>query len=151
MTQTNLQFSDQICQRMIANGMVNSQADFSKIWLGKSASYLSSSKARQRHVPDVLIQRLFDRLEWRVQNYQTQANLLMGIKSWRDAYEKALLLHVEVQNYLAWKAVDRDAIQFTPERLSHLEQRLKHAAPNQPPAPSAFAKLISFAKHRKAS
>lgn len=145
MTQTNLQFADQICQRMIANGMVKSQAEFSETWLDQSPSYLSSSKARQRNVPDAAIQYLFDRLDMRVQNYKAQANHMMGVKLWRDAYEKAILLHVQVQNFLTWKAADRDADLFAEELLA---QRISQSAKGQPRT-SVLANLIQFAAQRK--
>lgn len=149
MTQTNLQFADHICQRMLANGMVRSQAEFSQAWLDQSASYLSSSKARQRSVPDTAIQFLFDRLELRSQNYQSQADNMMGIKLWRDAYEKTMQVHMEVQNYLAWKAADRDALLFTEGRFNQLAQRIAETAHDEPHKPSALAKLIQLATHRK--
>lgn len=150
MTQTNLQFADHICQRMIANGMVKSQAEFSKLWLDQSSSYLSSSKARQRNIPDAAIQCLFERLDLRMQNYRAQANHMMGIKPWRDAYEKTIPLHVEVQNYLTWKAGDRDTLQLSSKRLDALRHRIALAARKQPTtAPSALSKLIQLATHRK--
>lgn len=148
MTQTNLQFANHICQRMLSNGMVKSQAEFSQEWLDQSASYLSSSKARQRNVPDTAIQFLFDRLELRMQNHQSQADHMMGIKLWRDAYEQTMQLHVEVQNYLTWKAADRDALVFTEDRFNQLAQRLR-AVHEEPHRPSALAKLIQLATHRK--
>lgn len=146
MTQTNLQFADQICQRMIANGMVKSQAEFSETWLDQSPSYLSSSKARQRNVPDAAIQYLFDRLDMRVQNYKAQANHMMGVKLWRDAYEKAILLHVQVQNFLTWKAADRDADLFAEELLA---QRISQSAKGQPRTSVLANLIIQFAAQRK--
>lgn len=153
MTQTNLQFADHICQRMIANGMVRSQAEFSETWLDQCPSYLSSSKARQRNVPDTAIQFLFERLELQTQNYKAQANHMMGTKLWCQAYENTLLIHIEVQNYLTWKTSEHEAAEFPPERLDALRQRVGQLAKAPPPAaalgPSPLAKIIRFASPRR--
>lgn len=156
MTQSNLKFVDHICQRMIANGMVKSQAEFSSHWLEQSPSYLSSSKARNRQISDQAVQRLFERLASRMQNFQDPAKQMMGIRPWRQAYENTMLIHTEVQNYLTWRASDREAVAaFPPDRLDALRQRLAQSsstassAPLVPVRSSALGKLIQFAKMGK--
>ena len=149
MTQTNLQFADHICKRMLAKGMIQSQAEFSRKWLNQSASYLSSSKTRHRNMPDTLIRGLFERLDLHLQtcrNHMADANSAR----WREAYESAFPIHAEVQGFLTWRASGQAVAQLSPAQITSLVQRIgRSAAQLHARRPSALAKIIEFATLRK--
>lgn len=46
-----IEFLEQVCERMQRVGLVTTKAEFSQRLLGKAPSYLTSMKARERHVP----------------------------------------------------------------------------------------------------
>lgn len=149
MTRTNLQFADHICKRMLTSGMIQSQAEFSKIWLNQSSSYLSSSKTRHRNMPDTLITGLFDRLDLHVQTCRSHiANA--NSAHWREAYESAFPIHAEVQGFLTWRASGQAVAQLTPNQITSVVQRIgQSAAQLHAKRPSALAKIIEFAKMRR--
>lgn len=148
MPQTNLKFADHICQRMIANGMVPSQTEFSQVWLGRTASYLSSSKVRRRNISDTPIKHLFDCLDVHVQNCRT--NMASGNAHWRQAYERAFPIHAEVHSFLTWQASGQATARLFPGQITTIVQRIsQRAAQLDAKRPSALAQIIEFAKMKK--
>lgn len=149
MTQFNLKFADHICQRMIANGMVKSQTEFSHNWLGRTASYLSSSKTRQRNIPDATIKHLFDCLDVHLHNCRSHMAGGHGTTHWHKDYEKAFPIHTEVQSFLTWQASGHAATQLSPNQITNIVQRIGQAAAQLHRKRSPLANLIKFPTHRK--
>lgn len=149
MTQTNLQFADHICKRMLANGMVKSQAEFSKTWLDQSPSYLSSSKTRHRNIPDTTIKHLFNCLDVRLQI--CRSNMAGGNVSahWRQAYEKAFPIHAEVQSFLTWQASGQAIARLSPNQITNIVQRISQGAAQLHAKTSPLSNLIKLPTHRK--
>jgi len=151
MTQNNLQFVDQICQRMLAYNLVRTQAEFSQIWLEQAGSYLSSSKTRSRKVSDQVVQRLFEKLTTRLETYNSQANHMMGVQIWRRAYQNTMILQLDVQHYLTWKASAGHAAPYANARSNAIHQQISQqlSGPSAAPAHASLAKIIEFALPKK--
>ena len=150
MTQTNLQFADHICKRMLANGMVKSQAEFSTTWLDQSPSYLSSSKVRHRNVPDTPIKHLFDCLDLRLRNCRSNMANGNGATDWREAFKRAFPIHAEVQSFLTWQASDHEVTRLSTNQITDIVQRIGQAAAQLHAKRSPLMNLISLSTHRKA-
>lgn len=52
---SDIEFLEELCERMQQVGLVQSKADFSTRMLGKGPSYLTSMSARDRKVPDEVV------------------------------------------------------------------------------------------------
>ena len=60
---SDIEFLESMCERMQQVGLVESKTAFSTHMLGKGPSYLTSMKARDRHVPDEVMASFRQRLE----------------------------------------------------------------------------------------
>ncbi|WP_440981027.1 DUF6626 family protein [Shinella sumterensis] len=60
---SDIEFLEEVCERMQQVGLVQSKADFSARMLGKGPSYLTSMSARDRKVPNEVIKHLVTRLQ----------------------------------------------------------------------------------------
>lgn len=59
---TGIELLEGVYEQLRAAGVVRSKAEFSETLLGKSQSYLTSMRAKQRTVPDAVIMELGDNL-----------------------------------------------------------------------------------------
>lgn len=59
----DIDFLESMCERMQQVGLVESKTTFSTRMLGKGPSYLTSMKARDRHVPDEVMELFRQRLD----------------------------------------------------------------------------------------
>lgn len=60
---SDIEFLESMCERMQQVGLVESKTAFSTHMLGKGPSYLTSMKARDRHVPDEVMELFRQRLK----------------------------------------------------------------------------------------
>ncbi|WP_375449950.1 DUF6626 family protein [uncultured Devosia sp.] len=127
MTRSNLHQIDHTCQLMIAAGLVKSQAEFSTDWLGQSASYLSSSKAKKRNVPDALIVLLCDRLEMRVQQLRWSAVMPVDGMDRQSALDRTQAALIEVKSFRAWQIAAQTTLPTSPIRIASFVQRIGQA------------------------
>lgn len=59
---SDIEFLETVCERMQQVGLVHSKADFSTRMLGKTPSYLTSMRSRNRKVPDEVMSSLVEQL-----------------------------------------------------------------------------------------
>lgn len=59
----NIELLETLYQRLSEAGLVQSKVEFSTELLGKGPSYLTSMRARERHVPEAVFHALLERLE----------------------------------------------------------------------------------------
>lgn len=91
MNATGLFLLEDIYTRMQEAGLVTSKAEFSQRFLGKGASYLTSMRSRQRHVPDDVFALLIERLEAEI----------TGSAQWIAEWDEKLRLEMARQHHRA--------------------------------------------------
>lgn len=65
---SDIEFLESMCERMQQVGLVESKTAFSTHMLGKGPSYLTSMKARDRHVPHEVMASFRQRLEGEIED-----------------------------------------------------------------------------------
>lgn len=68
---SDIDFLESVCERMQQVGLVESKTVFSTRMLGKGPSYLTSMKARDRHVPDEVMELFRQRLDDDIEDADT--------------------------------------------------------------------------------
>ena len=88
----NLEFISRVYDRMKEMGFVFGQAQFSEKWLGKGPSYLSSSKAKGRAVPD----RVIDHFEEQIKERANRARRMLDLYTDLSQHQQELLAIIDI-------------------------------------------------------
>jgi len=88
----NLEFISRVYDRMKEMGFVFGQAQFSEKWLGRGPSYLSSSKAKGRAVPD----RVIDHFEEQIKERANRARRMLDLYTDLSRHQQELLAMIDI-------------------------------------------------------
>jgi len=124
---SDIEFLEEVCERMQQVGLVQSKADFSARMLGKGPSYLTSMSARDRKVPDEVMTHFVERLQTGIIDDETALACLADVVAYREHGRKHRI------DMLEWIARHR-AMEVAPELP---RQQTAHAL-------SVFAKIARW-------
>jgi hypothetical protein len=115
----NIELLEAVCDRMRQVGLTESKADFSRRMLGKAASYLTSTKARNRQIPEEVIDFLKQRLETDISAER------IDLMSLQDALDSRALRQKHRVDLLHW--IDRHGVESNDVAQSSPASPFKHA------------------------